>query len=260
MRSTTSLTDFDRLLLSFSRYVWALLGLSIGIAVLAFILGMFQPRVYEATARLLSASPVEVGAGVNTPQIRPLAAAAYREAAYGTFVIEQMNRRFPGALPKELQEIRDKMRIRSIETVGSSSTVFVMSVRDNNPGKAAAMANAWAEALQNWESALVRENYKRAAASLEGRLRWVNGQLSQGNRDTTGLQELRTTLERDLGIVRSLEISATGQLSLLSRAEPPSEAIWPRPLLTAGIAAVATLMLGFILLTVRDRLLGPKSL
>ncbi|MCX7783845.1 MAG: hypothetical protein N2318_09435 [Meiothermus sp.] len=258
MRSATSMTDFDRLLLNFSRYVWILIGLSAGISVLAFFASTSQPRLYEATARLLSANPVEVGSGINTPQLRPLAAAAYREAAYGTFVVEQMRRRFPGAMPKELQEINEKLRIRSIETVGATSTVFVMSVRDSNPEQAAAMANAWAQALQDWESALVRENYKRAATSLESRLRWVNRQISQGGaQDMAGLRELRANLERDLGIMRSLEISATGQLSILSRAEVPTEAIWPRPLLTAGIAAVSTLMLGFILLTVRDRLLGP---
>ncbi|RIH76898.1 hypothetical protein [Meiothermus hypogaeus] len=261
MRSMTSMTDFDRLLLSFSRYMWALLGLSVGIAILAYFLVTAQPRVYEATTRLLSANPVELSSSLNTPQLRPLAAAAYREAAYSTLVVEDMHRRFPGVLPKEVSKIREKMRIRSIETVGSTSIVFVLSVRDKDPRQAAAMANAWGEALQAWETALVRENFRRASASLESRLRWVDNQLNQASNrtDLAGLRELRATIERDLGIVRSLENSASGQLSMLSKAEVPTDAIWPRPLLTSGIAAVTILLLGFVLLAVRDRLFGPQG-
>ena len=258
MRSMSSMTDFDRLLLSFSRYMWALLGLAVVVAVVAYLLSTFQPPVYEASARLLSAQPVELGSTTSSPQFRPLAAAAYREAAYGTLVLEQMNRRFPGILPKEAAKVREKLRIRSIETVGSSSTVFVLSARDTDPRRAAALANTWAEALRNWEEALIRDNFKRASISLENRIRWVDTQLAQAtNRtDQAVLRELRAGLERELGIVRSLENSATGQLSLLAQAEVPTEAIWPRPLLTAGIAAISILLLGFILLAVRDRLSG----
>lgn len=261
MRSTSSMTDFDRLLFSFSRYIWTLLGISVVIAVVAYLLSTTQPRVYEASARLLSAQPVELGSTTSSPQFRPLAAAAYREAAYGTLVLEQMNRRFPGVLPKEVAKVREKLRIRSIETVGSSSTVFVLSARDNDPRRSAALANAWAEALRNWEEALIRDNFKRASISLENRIRWVDIQIAQAaNRtDQSVLRELRANLERELGVIRSLENSATGQLSLLAQAEVPSEAIWPRPLLTAGIAAISTLLLGFILLAVRDRLSGSTG-
>ncbi|MCX7801984.1 MAG: hypothetical protein N2313_03075 [Meiothermus ruber] len=261
MRSTSSINDFDRLLLSFSRYMWALLGVSVLIAVVAYLLSISQPRIYEASARLLSAQPVELGSTISAPRFQPLAAAAYREAAYGTLVLEQMNRRFPGVLPSEVAKVREKLRIRSIETVGSSSIVFVLSARDSDPRRSAALANAWAEALRNWEEALIRDNFKRASISLENRIRWVDIQISQTNNrtDQTVLRELRTNLERELGIIRSLENSATGQLSLLAQAEVPTEAIWPRPLLTAGIAAISTLLLGFILLAVRDRLLGPTG-
>jgi uncharacterized protein involved in exopolysaccharide biosynthesis len=261
MRSTSSMTDFDRLLLSFSRYMWALLGASVVIAVVAYLLSAIQPRVYEASARLLSAQPVELGSTTSSPQFRPLAAAAYREAAYGTLVLEQMNRRFPGVLPKEVSKVREKLRIRSIETVGSSSTVFVLSARDSDPRRSAALANAWAEALRNWEEALIRDNFKRTSISLENRIRWVDIQITQAasRTDQNVLRELRVNLERELGIIRSLENSATGQLSLLAQAEAPTEAIWPRPLLTAGIAAISTLLLGFILLAVRDRLSGPTG-
>ncbi|KIQ54600.1 hypothetical protein SY28_07815 [Meiothermus taiwanensis] len=136
-----------------------------------------------------------------------------------------------------------------------------MSARDNDPQRSANLANAWAEALRTWEEALIRDNFKRASISLENRIRWVDIQISQANNrtDQTVLRELRTSLERELGIIRSLENSATGQLSLLAQAEVPTEAIWPRPLLTAGIAAISTLLLGFILLAVRDRLLGPTG-
>lgn len=261
MRSMSSMTDFDRLLLSFSRYLWGLLGLAVVAAAAAYLLSTFQPRVYEASARLLSAQPVELGSTTSSPQFRPLAAAAYREAAYGTLVLEQMNRRFPGVLPKEAAKVREKLRIRSIETVGSSSTVFVLSARDTDPRRAAALANTWAEALRNWEEALIRDNFKRASISLENRIRWVDIQLAQAtNRtDQAVLRELRAGLERELGIVRSLENSATGQLSLLAQAEVPTEAIWPRPLLTAAIAAISILLLGFILLAIRDRLSGSTG-
>jgi len=261
MRSMSSMTDFDRLLLSFSRYLWALLGASVVIAVGMYLVSSAQPPLYEASARLLSAQPVELGSTTGSPQFRPLAAAAYREAAYGTLVLEQMNRRFPGVLPKEVAKVREKLRIRSIETVGSSSTVFVLSARDNDPRRAANLANAWAEALRNWEEALIRDNFKRTSTSLESRIRWVDVQIAQAtNRtDQTILRELRANLERELGIVRSLENSATGQLSLLAEAQVPSEAIWPRPLLSTGIAALSTLLLGFIFLAVRDRLAGPTG-
>ncbi|WP_297854401.1 hypothetical protein [Meiothermus sp.] len=254
----SSMTDFDRLLQSFSRYLWAVLGLSVVFAVVVYILTTLQPRVYEASARLLSAQPVELGSATSSPQFRPLAAAAYREAAYGTLVLEQMQRRFPGVLPKDVAKVRERLRIRSIETVGSSSTVFVLSARDNDPRRAAALANAWAEALRRWEEALIRDNFKRAGLSLESRIRWVDAQIAQApNRtDQAVLRELRGNLERELGIIRSLENSATGQLSLLAEAEVPSEAILPRPLLTAGIAAISTLLLGFILLAMRERLFG----
>ncbi len=261
MRTAPSANDFDRLLLSFSRYLWILVLLTISAAFLSYFVSRLQPGVYEATARLLSAEPINLSSTINAPQVRPLAAAAYREAAYGTLVLERLRGRFPGVLPKENSKVREKMRIRSIETVGSSSIVFVLSVRDSNPKQAAEIANAWAEALQEWEVALLRENFRRVALSLDKRLDWVNTQITRtSNRDDlAGLRELRANLERELGIARSLENSAAGQLSILARAEVPSQAISPRPLRTAAIAAFATLLLGFIILTVQDRLLSSRG-
>lgn len=256
MKNTATFTDFDRMMASFTRLIWVIVAFAIVIATLTFYIFNAQPRVYEAYTRLLLAEPVNIGSTLDVPQVRPLAAAAYREAAFSTAVLEQMNQQFPGKLPNDSEKVREIMRIRSIETVGSSSIVFVLSVRNNNPREAAQMADAWAKALQDWEIALIRESYKRAANSLKNRLDWVVSQLTQpsSQTDLTGLRQLRASLERDLGVARSLENSATGQLSLLSQAEIPTKAVQPRPLLSAGIAAIATMLFGFIVLAVRDRL------
>jgi capsular exopolysaccharide synthesis family protein len=240
---------FKRLL----HYSWALILLAIVATVAGYLISRLQTPVFQATARLLAAQPTAFsGTAINTvPTASPLDSQAYREAALSSQVLKDtlnspQNQR-------TLEEFRQKLRVRTVD--GRQSGIILLSVRDNDPTRAAQLANEWADALRRWDDQRVRGSFSRYRLSLETQLRSVQTDLGRANNTPErieGLRSLQGSLLRDLDLVRALEQGATGQLSLLDTAETPIRPVAPRSLLNALLAGVLTMAFGVLFMLLRE--------
>ncbi|RIH88728.1 Tyrosine-protein kinase ptk [Meiothermus luteus] len=246
--------DFNELAKQLWRYGWLLLLLCAGVTLAVYFFSRLQTPVYQATARLLAAQPTAFSSGLNSlPVASPLDSQAYREAALSSQVLKET---LGGSQGREtLEQFRRRLRVRTVE--GRQSSIVILSVRDNDPARAARLANEWADALRRWDDQRVRGSFSRYRVSLEAQLRTVQADLERSANSPErreGLRSLQGSLLRDLDLVRALEQGATGQLSLLDLAEVPLRPVAPRPLLNALLAGMLTLALGVLLFVLREAL------
>ncbi len=206
----------------------------------AFWLTRQQVPIYEATARVLVVEPRSTP-GFSTPiyQVPPLDPEAYREIARSNPVLAE-------AFPEDVDPAVEQKRLKVRVIKGRNSSILTLSVRDPDPKRAAAHANRWAEALVAWEDRRAKEQFRRDEAAIQARIAVIDRQLAQageaeGRRE--GLLRLRADAMRDLDLVRAMELSAQGNLTVLERARPPEEPVAPRPLLAGVLAG----FLGFFL-------------
>ncbi|MDW8425179.1 MAG: Wzz/FepE/Etk N-terminal domain-containing protein [Meiothermus sp.] len=250
--------DLVRLGQLLRRHGWTLLIFAGSLGLFTLLISFLQTPVYQASSRLL-ATQSNAFSGSNllgtVPSQTLLDAEAYREAALSGLVLGRTLQ--TAGLPSEpadLEQFNRNARVRTIE--GQNSNVIILSVRSADPKRAAELANTWASSLMRWDDERVRGSFGSYRESLEAQLAVVNNQINQAtNRspeNLTGLRTLQASLQRDIDLVRALERSASGQLSLIDQAIAPARPTSPRPLLYAVAAFLVGLVLAFGLLLLRE--------
>ncbi|GIW33414.1 polysaccharide biosynthesis tyrosine autokinase [Meiothermus sp.] len=250
--------DLVRLGRTLKRHALWILAFAVLLSVATFVLSSLQTPVYQASTRLLAAqSNVLSGSNLlgTVPASALIDAGAYREAALSNLVLGRtLQAAGLGTTPRDLERFARSSRVRTVE--GKNSNVIVLSVRNPDPDRAAEIANIWARSLRQWDDERVRGSFGNFRESLEAQLAVVSGQINQttnrSNENLASLQTLRASLLRDIDLMRALERSATGQLSLIDRAISPSRPASPRPLLYAVVAFLLGLTLAVGLVLMRE--------
>ncbi len=250
--------DLTRLGQILRRNFWTLVFFATALGLLTFLVSWLQVPTYQASSRLLAAqSSAFSGSNLlgTVPSQNLIDAEAYREAALSSLVLGRtLQTAGLRSDPGDLEQFSRNVRVRTIE--GQNSNVIILSVRNTDPKKAAEVANIWASSLMRWDDERVRGSFGSYRESLEAQLAVVRNQINQAtNRSSenlTGLLNLRATLQRDIDLVRALERSASGQLSLIDQAIAPARPSSPRPTLYAAVAFVIGLILALGLLLLRE--------
>ncbi len=249
--------DLVRLGRTLKRYALWILAFAVLLSLATFVLSSLQTPVYQASARLLAAqSNVLSGSNLlgTVPASALIDAGAYREAALSNLVLGRtLQAAGLGTTPRDLERFVRSSRVRTVE--GKNSNVIILSVRNPNPDRAAEIANIWARSLSQWDDERVRGSFGKFRESLEAQLAVVSGQINATNRNSenlASLQTLRASLLRDIDLMRALERSATGQLSLIDRAIAPARPASPRPLLYSVVALLLGLALAVGLVLMRE--------
>ncbi|MBO1436006.1 polysaccharide biosynthesis tyrosine autokinase [Meiothermus sp. CFH 77666] len=250
--------DLVRLGQILRRNGWRLLLFAASLGFLTFFFSWLQVPTYQASSRLLAAqSSAFSGSNLlgTLPSQNLIDAEAYREAALSNLVLGRTLQaaNLPSE-PRDLELFTRNARVRTIQ--GQNSNVIILSVRSPNPQQAAQLANIWATSLIRWDDERVRGSFGSYRESLEAQLAVVKNQISQasnqGAESLSGLRTLQASLLRDIDLVRALERSASGQLSLIDRAVAPVRPTSPRPALYAVVAFLVGLVLAFGLLLLRE--------
>ena len=216
--------------------VWALfVGLAAG--VLAFVVSTrLEPR-YRAEAVVVAAQsrPDTSDLGVTQISAPLLDVSAYREATLSDTVL----RRALTALgetpdPAAVTALRQALQVRTEET--RTSGLLYLEVSDADAGRAAALTNAVTRALTGWDTDRARESLDRTVRSLEGQIAALAVPGTQAG--PSGRSQLRAERQEQLLYTRALRASTTGMLSTLQFANVPNEPVFPRPLLSAALAAI----------------------
>jgi succinoglycan biosynthesis transport protein ExoP len=127
---------------------------------------------------------------------------------------------------------------------GNSNLVRIR-VRDSSPGRAAALANAFAVEYVNFRRDAAREPYRRAAELAQNRL----GVLGS-DADSAGERSALKRRINDLQVALALQ---TGGVQLINRAAPPTGPSLPRTRLNVLAGLMAGLFLGCVLAFLLDR-------
>jgi capsular polysaccharide biosynthesis protein/MinD-like ATPase involved in chromosome partitioning or flagellar assembly len=230
------------------RYIDALRGASRFIAVLAIaatlttvLISMALPEHFTAIARLVFE---ETGGTDGTTNIDGVA----RELATTDRLLTtpQVLQRATRAVPRST---RDELA-RTIEsTVSDNTNIIDIQATDNRPERAAAIANAVAEAFIAERTQIDRARLGRARQGLLAEIETLQGSPSAG-------VQISAIRQRISELTVALA-SAGSEFQIAERAEAASEPASPRPLRNGVLALVAALFLGVLLALGRD-LLVPR--
>jgi capsular polysaccharide biosynthesis protein len=219
---------------------WPLIGaITLVCAVAGFGLSEARRARYEAQAYLALPNEANALDGLVTPAVvvttpQQLAVIA-QQAATSDPVLSQAK----GAL--RLTDSLTHLRSEVSATVEPDSDVVVVAVEDHNPGRAAAIANADAVATINGESGAVDARIRVAVDQLE------NEASALGTARRHGPE--RTAIYSEIFRLQYLEKIATPDFT---SAAVPTSASSPRTARDTAILAVIGLLLGFVVVLVRD--------
>ncbi len=216
-----------------ARRRWLVLALATGaVAVIALLLSLAGTKKYDATAVLLlrEADPVDMILGNSSEVSDPERESNTQIGLIKLDPVAEGVKEELG-LDTPTDELLDQV---STEFQGNSDLVSV-TVRDESPRLATAIANAFATEYVTFRRDTARASLEEAAKLANERLE----SLSPEEVESTEGRELEARL-RELEIASSLQ---TGGVEVVRRASVPVDPAVPRPLLSAFIG----LLVGFAL-------------
>jgi capsular exopolysaccharide synthesis family protein len=221
----------------------------------AFIFSSLQPKIYEAEATLI------VGQSLTdaSPDINQLLVSQRLSTTYATVATRRPN----------LQAVIDDLGLdTTVEELGRQvvaeapvdSTLVTITVQDQDPALAAAIANGIADGLISLSPA-IQGRTAELQASIEEDLSATQDQISDTQarvEELTGMAERTPEQEAELATLEGRLVSlratyttllgfstgnATNQLSIIEPAVAPKVPVGPRVLLNVALAAVLGLVL-----------------
>lgn len=232
-------------------------------ALLTFVLVRHAPRVYQATSTILASQPDAGLKSFNVSLVTapPANVAAYEAAAKGFPTLKRAleSLGIPSPTRTQVDALRQKLSLSANQSSGPS--VILLNVRDKNPSRAAAEANAIASSLLAWDKDRASSHLQTIVKTLRGQIKALNAQITADRTgaanaasDISGLQQLKAQQTLQLNAAQALSNSAVGLLEVITPAQAPLKPVGPRPKLAAAIAAVLAFIAGYLIVLLRSAL------
>ncbi|MFC4452160.1 AAA family ATPase [Deinococcus sonorensis] len=272
------------------RLVW-IVGLSIVLALIVWLWSRAQPRVYEASATVISTNTQAPGGLLNGSVLRtqplpngatqlqdqdgllgsafveaqPLPSAALTQAVQSTELLLPLVRTVQAdpTLPatertRLVKQLRRELQAQQLKTIQLDTTagggLYTLSARASTAAAAKRLADLGSQALLNWDVAQDLQRFKRAQAALEVQLSQIDARLASTalpQEERQALVTRRTINQQNLAQITILASTTPGGLSLLSSAVEPAQPVAPRPLRNALLTGMLTLLLGLSVVALR---------
>ena len=233
-----------------------------------------QPRVYEASARLLStntqaqettgllnglgrAAPLPDGVVAQVVGSPLVLGEVIKQVRTSTAVQEPERTRLVQALQDDLrmQTMKTIKLEADIQTYSGGNGIYTLHAQARTPEAARVLADLSSQALLNWDRGRALEGLRRAQAGFQAQLTQVEQQLqSAGAQERQVLVSRQASIQSNLIQISLLEDSITGVLSPLTSAVQPVAPVAPRPFRNALIVAALTLLLGLLYAVLRTLL------
>lgn len=215
---------------------WRLVAITTALTTLvALAISLSGDKRYDATAKLLLRDRDAISS-VLQPSGRVASSDPERELNTDVNLIK--SNATANAVSRELRlgRSRDELLDQVTTKIDHTSYIVSLSVRDTDPRRAAAIANAFAQAYVDFRVRYARESYENAAELARTQLE----QLAPEDRDTPEGRALEAR-RRELQIDAALQ---TGGAQIVRRASIPQSASRPRPLLSGALGLLCGLLLG----------------
>ena len=235
----------------------------------AYVISQQQEALYESTATLLSTPSNSNNAlsGLQVP-LSPLPQGALEKALSDRDLLEKIIKgledsnagsaeqraSIKAALEKEAVDRQLETFIVKCRLDLQGSGTCELSARNSNPAMAATLANVAANELVRWDVGRGLVKVRDARATAEARLNQVNAQLvsARTTDDRETYLKLKAQYTDQVNSLLALERNASGTLSVISKALPPTDAIAPKPLRNAVLAALATMLVALSVIVFRS--------
>jgi non-specific protein-tyrosine kinase len=209
-----------------------------------------SPPSYEATAKLV----VQPGA---TPSVNDVLLAQQLASDYATVA---GSRDFAQSIVDGLgiQESADDLLKQLTTTVDPGSAVLIVKATDRDPNEAAAIANAFANALREkidsqisgGEPSVVDQSLASISTEIEANQTVIDGLLAEPSLTPDQQSQLSTLLDRQLSLQSTYaamrpysSAAAVGHLQVLETAIPPTKPTGFSPLFLAVLSGLAAFLL-----------------
>lgn len=233
-----------------------------------------QPRVYEASARLLSTNtqPQETTGLVNgLGRAAPLPDGVVAQVVGSPLVLGEVIKQVRTSTAVQepertrlVQALQDDLRMQTMKTIkleadiqtySGGNGIYTLHAQARTPEAARVLADLSSQALLNWDRGRALEGLRRAQAGFQAQLTQVEQQLqSAGAQERQVLVNRQASIQSNLIQISLLEDSITGVLSPLTSAVQPAAPVAPRPFRNALIVAALTLLLGLLYAVLRTLL------
>jgi len=244
-------------------------------ASVAYLLSGLQPKVYEARTTLLAGlSLSEANPNFDQLLVSQRLSATYASLATTTPILEKVIERL------DLDVTPVQLAKRVAATTAGDSSLLTVSARELTPMEAAALANAVASELIA-ASPTVQGQETEVLESIDEDLRSIREEIRAAQTDVSALLEIEDRTPSQAAALASLRdrlISlrstyatllslssgdSPNRLTVIQPALIPDSPVAPRPLLDAGLAAIAALLavsgIVFILEYLDDALKNPEA-
>jgi Mrp family chromosome partitioning ATPase/capsular polysaccharide biosynthesis protein len=230
------------------RRKWLILGIVAGATLLAWANAARQTPTYQASTTLMYEKLIDMSNPLSTSSGYIDSTQVARELESVDTVVRSADIRERVAQDVAAQgtPVAGYSASASTGNPGSSgaTSVVSISVTGPDPGVAATLTNAYADAFIEWRRERQVERIRAGAAVLESRLKAFRSPKVRNSSDYILLKQRLEDLE-------ILQATVTGDFRVVSVAEPSSSPIAPRPLRAAmlgfGVGLFAALGLAFLL-------------
>jgi polysaccharide biosynthesis transport protein len=234
-----------------------------------------QPPVFQAETTLLVGRTTGgfTQFGLSPVTAPPIDLGAYRVAAVSDSVLTEALRGMGIEEPTQSQVRSLRGRVgTNVEAGVRDSSLLRIEARGESASVAIARANAVAQALVAWDDDRSSASMRRVIGTLEQQIEALSEQVRTlqavgepgAEGQIEGLVRLRAEQQQQLAYARALVASAQGLLSVLQVADTTARQTAPRPMMTAGLAAVLAAVAVYGLLLLRSafntRLRGPEDI
>lgn len=213
----------------------------------AFAYSMAQAPQYEATAELVYVQPID-----PTNPLGPIYSSTTQDLALQSAVYavetQAILDRVDELLDESVSAYEITAAISGVSSTDDDKTGFVtLSVTGPDADKAAAVANAYAQAIVEWRETQVLDRVRAAEAAVQAQL---DTYISPASRGTSDYVALKQNLER----LRLLEKAVTPDVQVVAPAIPPSDPFAPQPWRAAVLGFGLGLLVGLALALLFDQL------
>jgi succinoglycan biosynthesis transport protein ExoP len=225
---------------------WRVIALVPAVAVaISLVLGLQAQKEYDATAKLVVNPSNQVNALLNPSSANP---SADPERDLNTEVSRIKTFPLAEAVRRDLRlRETDKALLAQVTTsIEGTTNVVDIKVRDTDPARAAALANAFATRYVVVREKDARRAFQQAATQARDQLE----SLPPAERSSPQGLQLASRLH-ELEVDSTLQ---TGNAEVIQRATTPTSAASPRVLFGAGLAALLGLVLGVVAAAVLELL------
>jgi polysaccharide biosynthesis transport protein len=232
--------DLRSLLATLWRRKWTFLGIFVSIPVLVFIASSLLAKTYEATALMRIKTPT-----LEITSIAPDSLSAVETEAL-LAKTEQVGKEAARQLdlPTDAADsLLGAVRVEPVESTSGTVTELVrLTASDEQAGRAAEIANAYARAID-----VVRS--RTSIRQLDNAIVAVQSQLDDTT-DPTAKAQLATQLQE----LRGARATANENTETIQEALPPATPVSPHPRRNTALAAVISLLLALGAVAIIERL------